>query len=54
MSETTHYQKNKDAIINKPKKYHHNNIEFSEKEQEINIESFLNKKKNKKKRICKK
>ena len=28
MSGTTHYQKNKDAIINKPKNYHHNNIEF--------------------------
>ena len=28
MSETTYYQKNKDAIINRAKNYYHNNIEF--------------------------
>ena len=28
MSETTYYQKNKDAIINRAKTYYHNNIEF--------------------------
>ena len=28
MSETTYYQKNKDAIINRAKKYYQNNIEF--------------------------
>ena len=28
MSETTYYQKNKDAIINRAKNYYHNNTEF--------------------------
>ena len=28
MSETTYYQKNKDAIINRAKNYYNNNIEF--------------------------
>ena len=45
MSKTTYYQKNKDAIINRAKSYYHNNIEFLRERAEINIESFLKKKK---------
>ena len=52
-SETTYYQKNKDAIINRAKNYYHNNIEFL-RERARNKYRELPEEEKIKKRICKK
>ena len=45
MSETTHYQRNREVILNRVKNYYDNNKEFlREKEQKINTENYLKKK----------
>ena len=51
MSETTYYQKNKDAIINRAKKYYQNNIEFL---RERARNKYRELPEEEKKRICKK
>ena len=46
MSETTYYQRNKEVILNRAKDYYGNNKELlREREQKINIENYLKKKK---------
>ena len=40
MSETTYYQRNKEAILNGAKRYYHDNIEELRESAKINIESF--------------
>ena len=46
MSETTYYQINKPAILNRAKYYYENNKErLREREQKINIENYLKEKK---------
>ena len=46
MSETTYYQRNKEAILNRAKDYSKNNKEvLREREQKINLENYLKKKK---------
>ena len=44
MSKTTYYQRNREVILNTAKDYYENNKE-KEKEQKINIENYLKKKK---------
>ena len=54
MSETNYYQRNREVILNKEKYYYENNKELlREREQKINTESYLKKKKYKK-RVWKK
>ena len=45
MSETTDYRKHREVILNRAKYYYENNKELLEKEQKINIENHLKKKK---------
>ena len=46
MSETTYYQRNREVILNRAKNYYENNKELlREREQKINIENYLKKKK---------
>ena len=46
MSETIYYQRNREVILNRANDYYENNKEvLREREQKINIENFLNKKK---------
>ena len=46
MSATTYYERNRDVILNRAKDYYKNNKEFlREREQKINIENYLMKKK---------
>ena len=45
MSETTYYRKHREVILNRAKDYYENNKELLEKEQKINIENHLKKKK---------
>ena len=46
MSGTTYYQRNKEVILNRAKDYYENNKKLlKEREQEINIENYLKKKK---------
>ena len=54
MSETTYYQRNREVILNRGKYYYENNKELlREREQKINTENYLKKKKYKE-RIWKK
>ena len=49
MSEATYYQRNKEVILNRAKDYYENNKELSrEREQKINTENYLKRKKYKK------
>ena len=46
MSETIYYQRNREVILNRAKDYYENNKELlSEREQKINTENYLKKKK---------
>ena len=46
MSETIYYQRNREVILNRANDYYENKKEvLREREQKINIENFLNKKK---------
>ena len=46
MSETTYYQRNRKVILNRAKDYYENNKELlREREQKININNYLKKKK---------
>ena len=46
MSETTYYQRDREVILNTAKDYYKNNKELSrEREQKINTENYLKKKK---------
>ena len=45
MSEATYYQRNREVILNRAKDYYKNNKELLKREQEINIENYLKKKK---------
>ena len=46
MSGTTYYQRNREVILNRAKDYYENNKELlRERDQKINIESYLKKKK---------
>ena len=45
MSEATYYQRNREVILNRAKYYYKNNKELLKREQEINIENYLKKKK---------
>ena len=46
MNETTYYQRNRDMILNRAKDYYENNKELlREREQTINTENYLRKKK---------
>ena len=46
MSETTYYQKNREAILNRARQYCHDNIELlGKKMHEISIENYQKKKK---------
>ena len=46
MSGTTYYQRKKEVILNRAKDYYENNKELlREREQKINIENYLKKKK---------
>ena len=46
VSATTYYERNRDVILNRAKDYYKNNKEFlREREQKINIENYLMKKK---------
>ena len=46
MSETTYYQRNREAILNRTKDYYENNKELlREREQIINTENYPRKKK---------
>ena len=46
MSETTYYEKNREVILNRAKDYYENNKElFTERDQKINIENYLKRKK---------
>ena len=45
MSGTTYYQRNREVILNRAKDYYENNKELLRKEQKINIENYLKKKK---------
>ena len=48
MSETTYYERNKNVILSRAKNYYKNNKELlgeREREQKINIENYLKKKK---------
>ena len=46
MSGTTYYQRNREVILNRAKDYYENNKKLlKEREQEINIENYLKKKK---------
>ena len=46
MSETSYYQRNREVILNRAKDYYENNIELlREREQKINTENYLKKKK---------
>ena len=45
MSETTYYQRNREVILNRAKYYYENNKElFREREQKINTENYLKRK----------
>ena len=47
MSETTYYQRNREVILNRAKDYYENNKKLlREREQKINTENYLKKKKN--------
>ena len=49
MSETTYYQSNREVILNKAKYYYENNKELlREREQKINTENYVKRKKLKK------
>ena len=50
MSDLNFYQKNRDMILNRAKDYHENNKEWL-REQEINTEIYLKKKKIKRKNM---
>ena len=55
MSETTYYQRNREVILNRAKDYHENNKELlREREQKINTENYLKRKKIQKKEYGKK
>ena len=55
MSETTSYQRNKEVILNRAKDYYENNKELlREREEKINTENYLKRKKKYKKRVWKK
>ena len=55
MSETTYYQRKREMILNRAKDYYENNKELlREREQKINTENCLKKKKIYKERIWKK
>ena len=46
MNGTTYYQRNREVILNRAKDYYKNNKELlREREQKINIENYLKKKK---------
>ena len=46
MSETTHHERNREVILNRAKDYYKNNKELlREREQKINTENYLRKKK---------
>ena len=46
MSETTYYQRNREVILNRTKDYYENNKELlRERQQKINTENYLKKKK---------
>ena len=46
MSETTYYQRNREVILNRAKNYYENNKELlTEREQKINTENYLKRKK---------
>ena len=46
MSETTYYQRNREVILNRAKDYYENNKELlREREQKINTENHLRRKK---------
>ena len=55
MSETTYYQRNREVILNRAKDYYENNKELlREREQKINTDNYLKKKKNIKREYGKK
>ena len=55
MSETTSYQRNKEVILNRAKDYYENNKELlREREEKINTENYLKRKKNIKREYGKK
>ena len=55
MSETTYYQKNREVILNRAKDYYENNKELLRgREQKINTENYLKKKKLRKESMEKK
>ena len=46
MSETTYYERNREVILNRAKDYYENNKELlREREQKINTENYLKRKK---------
>ena len=44
MSETTYYQKNRGVILNRVRRYYHDNIELLGEKARTNIENYLMKK----------
>ena len=54
MNETTYYQKNRDAIINRAKTYYRSNVEFLRERARNKYRGLPEEEKIKKKRICKK
>ena len=49
MSEETTYRRNKETILNRAKQYYKNYKERLRSKQDINIEDYMKKRKNKKK-----
>ena len=45
MSETTYYQRNREVILNRAKDHYENNKKIIKREQKINTENYLKRKK---------